>query len=200
MRTKADCSYCGFDPDEERRCPAYGKQCRNCERYSDFASVCRAEMRNQERYDKDTNETDSFTNKSDYEEDEDYFGETTKHIMKIHKVKTTHGTTDMEKTVTKRTYGNPVLERNTIKIRTLQNSLPIKGEFTTVIRNETSGTVTKFIVVKGEIKSSPLISKSTRIELGMLQIRADGSFTKPNHLRIQRKRCNDSYRGGQRKN
>ncbi|CAC5387198.1 unnamed protein product [Mytilus coruscus] len=224
MATKADfCSYCGFDHDEERRCPAYGKQ------------FCRAEKRNQERYDspqqsrsvnyrnrrnvkkttEDTNETDSNTDKSDYEEDENYFGETTKHIMKIHKVKTIYGTTDIKKkTVTvriddvdvkvepdsgadmnvmdenqflkfqKRTYGNPVLERSTVKLRTLQNSLPIKGEFKTVIRNETCGTETKFIVVKGEIKSPPLISKSTLIELGMLQIRADGSFTKPNHLTI----------------
>ncbi|CAC5357721.1 unnamed protein product [Mytilus coruscus] len=84
----------------------------------------------------------------------------------------------------KQTYGNPVLERSTVKLGTLQNALPIKGEFKTVIRNETCGTETKFIVVKGEIKSPPLISKLTLIELGMLQIRADGSFTKPNHLRI----------------
>ncbi|CAC5410856.1 unnamed protein product [Mytilus coruscus] len=67
---------------------------------------------------------------------------------------------------------------------TLQNSLPIKGEFKTIIRNETCGTETKFIVVKGKINSPPLISKSTLIELMMLQIRANGSFVKTYHLRI----------------
>ncbi|CAC5357722.1 unnamed protein product [Mytilus coruscus] len=117
MATKADSSYCGFDHNEERRCQAYGKQCRNCKRYNHFASVCRAEKKNQGRYDsqqqgrfvnyrnrrnvkkttEDTSETDSNTDKSDYEEDEDYFGETTKHIMKIRKVKTIHETTDIEK-------------------------------------------------------------------------------------------------------
>ncbi|CAC5423381.1 unnamed protein product [Mytilus coruscus] len=85
----------------------------------------------------------------------------------------------------KRTHGNPVLERSTIKLSTLQNSLPIKGEFTTLIRNETCGTETKFIVVEGKINSPPLISKSTLIELGMIKITADGSFAKTNHLRIQ---------------
>ncbi|VDH94632.1 Hypothetical predicted protein [Mytilus galloprovincialis] len=159
-------------------------------------------------------ETDSNTDISDYDEDEDYFGETTKHIMKIRKVKTVQGIRDMDKTVTVRiddvdvkvepdsgadvnvmdenqflkfqskTYGNPVLEKSKIKLSTLQNSLPIKGEFKTIIRNKTCGTETKFVVVKGKINSPPLISKSTLIELGMIQIRTDGSFVKKNQLRI----------------
>ncbi|CAC5388769.1 unnamed protein product [Mytilus coruscus] len=134
-------------------------------------------------------ETDSNTDISDYEEDRDYFGQTIKHIRKIRGVKTIQGIRDIEKTVTvriddldvkvepdsgadvnvmdenqfltfqKKTYGNPVLEKSKIKLSTLQNSLPIKGEFTTVIRNETCGTETKFIVVKGKINSPPLIRK-----------------------------------------
>ncbi|VDI73816.1 Hypothetical predicted protein [Mytilus galloprovincialis] len=134
--------------------------------------------------------------------------------MKIRKVKTIQGIRDIEKTVTVRiddvdvkvepdsgadvnvmdenqfvkfqskTYGNPVLEKSKIKLSTLQNSLPIKGEFKTIIRNKTCGTETKFVVVKGKINSPPLISKSTLIELGMIQIRTDGSFVKKNKLRI----------------
>ncbi|VDI62428.1 Hypothetical predicted protein [Mytilus galloprovincialis] len=157
-------------------------------------------------------DTDSNTDISDY--DEDYFGGTTKHIMKIRKVKTIQGSRNMDKTVTIRiddvdvkvepdsgadvnvmdenqfvkfqskTYGNPVLEKSKIKLSTLQNSLPIKGEFKTIIRNKTCGTETKFIVVKGKINSPPLLSKSTLIELGMIQIRTDGSFIKTNQLRI----------------
>ncbi|VDI76125.1 Hypothetical predicted protein [Mytilus galloprovincialis] len=137
-----------------------------------------------------------------------------KHIMKIRKVKDHTRHKRHEKTVTVRiddvdvkvepdsgadvnvmdenqfvkfqskTYGNPVLEKSKIKLSTLQNSLPIKGEFKTIIRNKTCGTETKFVVVKGKINSPPLISKSTLIELGMIQIRTDGSFVKKNQLRI----------------
>ncbi|VDI58848.1 Hypothetical predicted protein [Mytilus galloprovincialis] len=247
--TKFNCGYCGFEHCEGNKCPAYGKQCRNCEKYNHFASVCRAEKKKQQyragnfrregRSVKKTMEekieTDSNTDISDYDEDEDYFGETIKHIMKIRKVKTIQGIRDMDKTVTIRiddvdvkvepdsgadvnvmdenqflkfqskTYGNPVLEKSKIKLSTLQlqNSLPIKGEFKTIIRNKTCGTETKFVVVKRkinsppliskstlielgmiQINSPPLISKSTLIELGMIQIRTDGSFVKKNQLRI----------------
>ena len=42
-------------------------------------------------------------------------------------------------------------------------------------------------MVKGRINSPPLISKATLTELGMLQIRDDGSFAEPNDLRISGK-------------
>ncbi|CAG2186885.1 unnamed protein product [Mytilus edulis] len=87
----------------------------------------------------------------------------------------------------RKTYGNQVLEKSKIKLSTLQNALPIKGEFKTIIRNKTCGTETRFIVVKGKINSPPLLSKSTLIELGIIQIiqiRTDGSFVKTNQLRI----------------
>ncbi|CAG2213739.1 unnamed protein product [Mytilus edulis] len=226
--TKSNCGYCGFEHCEGNKCPAYGKQCRNCEKYNHFASVCRTEKKKQQyragnfrregrsvkKTTEDKIDTDSNTDISDYDEDEDYFGGTIKHIMKIRKVKTIQGIRDMDKTVTIRiddvdvkvepdsgadvnvmdenqfvkfqskTYGNPVLEKSKIKLSTLQNSLPIKGEFKTIIRNKTCGTETKFIVVKGKINSPPLLSKSTLIELGMIQIRTDGSFVKKNQLRI----------------
>ena len=40
-------------------------------------------------------------------------------------------------------------------------------------------------MVRGRINSPPLISKDTLKELGMLQIREDGSFAETNDLRIQ---------------
>ena len=52
------------------------------------------------------------------------------------------------------------------------------------MRNQTCGIQSRFLVVKGRINSPPLISKSTLTELGMLQIRDDGSFAEPNSLRI----------------
>ena len=53
-----------------------------------------------------------------------------------------------------------------------------------MIRNETCGKPTKFVVVSGRIQSPPLISKETLIALGMLKIQPDGSFAEPNDLAI----------------
>ena len=76
------------------------------------------------------------------------------------------------------------LKDSKIKLMTLQNELPIKGEFSAIVRNKTCGIQSRFLVVKGRINSPPLISKSTLTELGMLQIRYDGSFAEPNSLHI----------------
>ena len=77
------------------------------------------------------------------------------------------------------------LQPSRVKLSTLQSELPVKGEFTATIRNQTCGAVARFVVTRGRINSPPLISKSTLQELGMLQIRADGSFAETNDLRIQ---------------
>ena len=77
------------------------------------------------------------------------------------------------------------LQPSRIKLSTLQSDLPVKGEFTATVRNQTCGAFARFIVTRGRINSPPLISKSTLQELGMLQIREDGSFAETNDLRIQ---------------
>ena len=61
----------------------------------------------------------------------------------------------------------------------------MKGEFTATLRNQTWEAVGRFVVTRRTINSPPLISKSTLQELGMLQIREDGSFAKTNDLRHQ---------------
>ena len=43
------------------------------------------------------------------------------------------------------------------------------------------------MVIKGKINSPPLLSKATLLELGMMQIRPDDSFAKPNDLRVTNK-------------
>ena len=73
----------------------------------------------------------------------------------------------------------------TLQPSTLQSELPVKGEFTATVRNQTCGAVARFVVTRGRINSPSLISKSTVQELGMLQIREDGSFADTNDLRIQ---------------
>ena len=89
-----------------------------------------------------------------------------------------------------RTHDEPILANSYVKLRTLQHKLEVKGEFQTVIRNETCGEPTKFVVVPGRIQSPPLISKETLIALGMLKIQPDGSFAEPNDLAISEKRHN----------
>jgi len=75
---------------------------------------------------------------------------------------------------------NVELKKSKVKLSTLQNSLQVKGEFRTIVRNETCGIRTNFIVVKGKISSPPLLGKNTLIELGMLEIKADGSLKERN--------------------
>ena len=82
--------------------------------------------------------------------------------------------------------GNIDLKRSNVRLSTLQNVLPVSGEFNAILRNENRGTETSVIVVKGRINSPPLISKKTLIELGMLEIRPDGSLKEENHLGIRR--------------
>ncbi|XP_015762118.1 PREDICTED: uncharacterized protein LOC107341222 [Acropora digitifera] len=79
---------------------------------------------------------------------------------------------------------NLTLTPSKTKLNTLQRELPVKGEFTVTIRNKTRGARARFVVVKGRINSPPLISKDTLQELGLLQIRRDGSFAEINDLRI----------------
>ena len=86
-----------------------------------------------------------------------------------------------------RTNDNPTLTDSNVKLRTLQHKLEVKGEFQTVIRNQTCGKVNKFVVVSGRIHSPPLISKETLTELGMLKIQPDGCFQNPMTWQFLRK-------------
>ena len=88
------------------------------------------------------------------------------------------------KTLTNRSNVKPTLQPSRVKLSTLQNELPVKGDNTATVRNQTCGAVARFVVVRGRI-NSPALGKSTLQELGMLQIREDGSFAETNDLRIQ---------------
>ena len=76
------------------------------------------------------------------------------------------------------------LEASQTRLNTLQGDLSVKGEFHTILRNETCGTTAKIIVAHGRIRSAPLISKKTLKKLGMIQIQPDGSLGEKNDLRI----------------
>ena len=78
---------------------------------------------------------------------------------------------------------NIALQNSSTKLSTLQNELQVSGEFKATARNETRGADTTFVVVKGRINSPPLPGRRTLIELGMLEIRPDGSLKETNELR-----------------
>ena len=63
--------------------------------------------------------------------------------------------------------------------------MKVSGEFKATVRNQTRGTETTFVVVKGKINSPPLLGKKTLSELGMLEIRPDGTLNDQNGLRIR---------------
>ena len=89
------------------------------------------------------------------------------------------------KALTNRSNLKSTLQLSRVKLIILQSGLPVKGEFTATVRNETCGAVARFVAVRGKINSPPLIGKSTLQEFGMLQIREDGSFAETNDLKIQ---------------
>ena len=72
--------------------------------------------------------------------------------------------------------------RDTLK--TLKSDLTVKGEFTATLLNKNRGTQSKFLVIQGKMNSSPPLSKSTLLELGMLKIDPEGRLKETNELRI----------------
>ena len=72
--------------------------------------------------------------------------------------------------------------RDTLK--TLKSDLTVKGEFTATLRNKNRGTRSKFLVIEGKMASSPLLSKSTLLDLGMLKIDPEVTLKETNELRI----------------
>ena len=164
------------------------------------------------------NDSDTDSSESDLDQDPDFIGEYSVRHLTIGKIKVSK-VSDLEKTVPivvndvivhvepdsgadvnvmdQRQYGalkrktqeDITLKSSNTKLSTLQNELKVSGEFKATVRNQTRGTETTFVVVKGKINSPPLLGKKTLSELGMLEIRADGSLKDQNELRIRYQKC-----------
>ena len=83
----------------------------------------------------------------------------------------------------RKSYENIALQESSTRLNTLQNELHVSGEFKATARNETRGTDTTFVVIKGKINSPLLLGRRKLIKLGMLEIRPDGSLKASNELR-----------------
>ena len=158
-----------------------------------------------------TNESDTESMDSDINPDIDFIEESVKH-MKIGKIKV-NKVNNYEKTVPivindvivrmepdtgadvnvmderqykalkRKTFDSITLEESNTKLSILQNELHVSGEFKATAHNQTRGTETTFIVVKGRINSPPLLGRRALFDLGMLEIRPDGSLRETNELK-----------------
>ena len=72
------------------------------------------------------------------------------------------------------------LQDSTIKLKALNHDLPIIGECTVKIENQTREIEATIVVVKGEIDSLPLLGRPSLHELGMLKIDETGGLKEPN--------------------
>ena len=199
------CEYCGrtgiHKPGEG--CPAYGQRCRNCNKLHHFEIVCRSEKKeptyNRRELKKaiSTEETSSS--------DDEFFA----HSIKLCKRMSAEKTVEIQvndvkmraepdsgadvnimdkyqfKALQHRTNQNIQLQESHVKLRTLASDLPVKGQFTATIRNNTRGQDAQFVVINKKINSPPLLCKNTLEQLGMLEIRADGSLKEENEKRIK---------------
>ena len=87
------------------------------------------------------------------------------------------------KALKRKSYEKIALHDSSTRLSMLQNELHVFGEFKSTARNETRGTDTTFVVVKGKINSPPLLGRRTLIELGMFEITPDGNLKESNELR-----------------
>ena len=77
------------------------------------------------------------------------------------------------------------LEPSRDTLKTLQSDQTVKGEFTATLRNKNRGTQSKFLVIQRKMDSPRLLSKSTLLELGMLNIDPERTLKETNELRIK---------------
>ena len=72
------------------------------------------------------------------------------------------------------------LQESTIKLKALNHDLPIMGECTVKLENQTRAITATIVVVKGKINSLPLLGRPHLDELGMLKIDETGGLKEPN--------------------
>lgn len=72
------------------------------------------------------------------------------------------------------------LQPTTIKLKSCNHDLPIKGECTVRIENQTRKTNANIVVVKGKIDCLPLHGRPSLGELCMLKIDETGGLKEPN--------------------
>ena len=135
------------------------------------------------------NDSQSDDSDSDFEQDVDFIDESVRHLtvgkIKINKV------SDFDKTVPivvndvivhmepdsgadvnvmdeyqyralkRKSFDGIELKESNTKLSTLQNTLGVSGEFKATARNQTRGTETTFVVVKGKINSPPLLGRKS---------------------------------------
>ena len=203
------CNYCGMQNKHKpgEGCPAYGKRCKNCDKLHHFAAVCKSSVyqREQKRRVKKTEQESASESSSD-----DEF--VIKHVSQsklCKKVKQKEKTIEIQindvrvraepdtgadvnimdkyqfRALRNRSDTDINLNESKMDLKTLNSKLQVKGEFEATIRNATRGSHQKFVVIDERIDSFPLLCKNTLEELGMMEIREDGSLKEENNMKIK---------------
>ena len=101
------CEYCGRTGFHKagKDCPAYGKQCRNCDRWNHFAAVCKSRARNESsnmqggsnhKYERKqtgkksrdlVKKTTEYDTDSSFSSDDEFISHAINHLSKVKKVK-----------------------------------------------------------------------------------------------------------------
>ena len=205
------CSYCGLKGKHPpgKNCPAYGKQCHKCGIYNHFATCCKPRARSSGNIKKAQTEDWTSAHKQESSDEEDFF---VKHLkVKRIRMKEEKPSTIVQvrvadqdiwaeadsgaeanimdehqyRALINRSKEDLTLQEPKVKLKQLQNDLGVVGQFETTVRNKTRGIRTTFVVVNGHIDSKPLLNRDDLIELGMLDIRNDGTLLEPNGLGIR---------------
>jgi Arc/MetJ-type ribon-helix-helix transcriptional regulator len=72
------------------------------------------------------------------------------------------------------------LYESKVKLNTLKEKLPVKGECIVTIENETRIAQAPMVIIKGKINSLPSLGRTTLEELGMVKIDETGRLKEPN--------------------
>ena len=72
------------------------------------------------------------------------------------------------------------LKKSKVKLKTLKEDLPVLGECSVLMENETRITADKLIIIRGRIDSKPLLGRRTLEDLGMVKFDTTGGLKEPN--------------------
>ena len=205
------CSYCGYGRHAKgQKCPAYGRKCAKCGKFNHYAAVCRT-GKQQGKKPHNVKKAQADVEASEGTSSDDEFLAHMQNVkIVIKKVKSTDNKIIVKvggidayieldsgadanvmdehqyKALVNRSNDKLKLEPCDIKLSALQTDLEVKGKFHTTVQNETRGVRTKFIVVKGKIKSPPLLGRETSIALGMMELRPNGTLKNTNELKADK--------------
>ncbi|XP_013409816.1 uncharacterized protein LOC106173287 [Lingula anatina] len=200
--SRLQCSRCGGQIHNRDKCPASGKQCFKCSKWNHFQKVCKTQKpsdkptayRGRKMVKKTELEDSSESDNGDFIKTVHVHRIKQEHVGETIEVRINDITCECEpdsgaatnvmdehqfKHLSRRS--DTTLKPSKEKLKTIQSELIVLGECPVTIQNS----ISKFIVIKGHLGCKPLIGRKTLEDLGMMEIREDGSLKEENDLKIK---------------